>query len=119
MPTILAEIANDPRKIGFHDLMIRVGRPEALRVKFLERLAREFKSALPLFRNLFRRVHDIKLVFFKPQTGRQFTGLHTFEMDFERAVFSSLPNVTASLRQPCHPAKYKSACHTFARYDAH
>ncbi len=31
---------------GLHDLMIGVGRPEALRVKILERPAREFKPAL-------------------------------------------------------------------------
>ncbi len=64
MSTVLAEIADDPRKIGFHDLMIRVSRPEALRVKLLERFAREFESSLVLVGNLFRRVHEIKLVFF-------------------------------------------------------
>ena len=93
MSAILAEIANDPGKIRFHHFMIRVSRPEALRIKFLERLAREFEPALALFGNLFRRVHEIKLVFLKRQTSRLLQAkflkprLHILEMEIERAEF--------------------------------
>lgn len=46
MSAVEPEIADDPRQVCFHHLVFGVGRPEALRIKFLERLAREFKPAL-------------------------------------------------------------------------
>ena len=61
MSAILTKIANDPRQVLFLDDVIAIGRPEALGVKFLERLAREFEPVLALFENFLRRVHDVEI----------------------------------------------------------
>ena len=50
MSAMQPEIADDPRQVRFLDDVVGIGRPEALRVKLLERLAREFEPALALFR---------------------------------------------------------------------
>ena len=51
------EIANDPRQVLFLDDVVGIGGPEALRVKILERPAREFEPALAGLRSFLRRVH--------------------------------------------------------------
>jgi len=52
MSAILTEIADDPGNVGLHHLMFGVGRPKALRIKFLEHTASEFEPAH--FRNFLR-----------------------------------------------------------------
>jgi hypothetical protein len=57
----LAKVADAPRQIGLHHLVIRVRRPEALHLKFLERLTRDFKLALAWFRNWLRHVNGVEI----------------------------------------------------------
>src|SRR5207249_2760308 len=54
-------IAYDPGQVLFLDDMLGIGGPEALRVKLLERPAREFEPALACFRNCRRRVHGVEI----------------------------------------------------------
>jgi hypothetical protein len=57
----LTEIADDPGQVRLNDLMIWVGRPEALGIKLLERLPRKFEAVLTCFWNFLRRVHGIEI----------------------------------------------------------
>jgi len=59
MSAVLTEVADDPWQVCRHHLMIRVGGPKALRVKFLERPAREFEPAD--FQNFLCGVHGLKI----------------------------------------------------------
>lgn len=54
MPAMQPEIADNPGQVLFLDHMVGVGRPEALRIKLLERPARKFEPALADFRNFLR-----------------------------------------------------------------
>jgi len=51
------EIANDPGQVRLFDEMVWIGGPEALRVKLLERPAREFDLALAFFWSGLGSVH--------------------------------------------------------------
>jgi hypothetical protein len=61
MAAVLTEIADDPRQVCLYHLMIRVRGPEALCIKFLERLAREFEPALALFGNWLCHIHGVEI----------------------------------------------------------
>lgn len=92
MSAMQPEIADDPRQVRFLDDMLRIGGPETLRVKFLERQAREFEAALTSFRNLVSHVHGAE---FSPSADCEQAAssqpqllepvVHFFEMEVERA----------------------------------
>lgn len=72
-----AERADNQRDGVLGDFRILLPRPEALNIKLLKRLAREFEPALACFGNFLRRVHDVEISPFarSEQAGNSPSGL--------------------------------------------
>lgn len=93
MPAVQPEIANDPRQVLFLDDVIGIRRPEALGIKLLECLAREFESALA---DIFVcRIHRNHLTQSQPRLKLPLPHRYQFPMqDNEPPI--SIPHYAAS-----------------------